>query len=322
MKNKIVPPRRHAFHALAAVSALIFATAAPAQTLFVSVRGDNSITRITPNGTSGTKSTFAMLDYPYGVAFDTSGNLYAANYNYGTISKVTPGGVVSGFATGVTNGIGLAFDSNGNLYAANHSLAGTMWKITPAAVVSTFASSGMSYPYGVAIDSSNNVYAANWADTPHANTTVSKITPGGAVSDYLTGLTAPEGLAFDGSNNLYVSNYYAGTISKRTPQGVVSEFASGLSGPLGLAFDPVTGSLFVANTDGGTISAITTLGVVSQFASGLDRPLFIAVGTSAIPEPSTSALLVGLGALGFAAGAAGIARSVPIFVPAPAPAAK
>jgi DNA-binding beta-propeller fold protein YncE len=157
----------------------------------------------------------------------------------------------------------------------------------------------MSYPYGVAIDSSNNVYAANWADTPHTNTTVSKITPGGAVSDYLTGLTAPEGLAFDGSNNLYVSNYYAGTISKRTPQGVVSEFASGLSGPLGLAFDPVTGSLFVANTDGGTISAITSLGVVSQFASGLDRPLFIAVGTSAIPEPSTSALLVGLGTLGF-----------------------
>jgi len=37
------------------------------------------------------------LSRPTGLAFDNSGNLYCANYNSNSISKITPAGIVSVF---------------------------------------------------------------------------------------------------------------------------------------------------------------------------------------------------------------------------------
>jgi hypothetical protein len=49
---------------------------------------------------------------PYGLAFDSAGNLYASNYNDNTIEKFTPGGVGSVFAnTGLSNPTFLAFST-------------------------------------------------------------------------------------------------------------------------------------------------------------------------------------------------------------------
>ena len=61
-------------------------------------------------------SPFATLPAnsgPFGLAFDGSGNLYAADYGPGQISKITSGGVVSLFATLPANSRpeGLAFDA-------------------------------------------------------------------------------------------------------------------------------------------------------------------------------------------------------------------
>ncbi len=87
-----------------------------------------------------TVSTFASgFDSPYGLAFDSAGNLYVANYNNNTVSQVTPAGAVSTFASGFNLPDGLAFDSAGNLYVANWT-GGTVSEVTPAGLVSTFAS--------------------------------------------------------------------------------------------------------------------------------------------------------------------------------------
>ena len=62
----------------------------------------NTIARFTP---SGAASVFAStgLSNPHDLAFDSSGNLYAANYTNSTIERFTPGGVGSVFAsTGLT----------------------------------------------------------------------------------------------------------------------------------------------------------------------------------------------------------------------------
>ena len=48
---------------------------------------------------------------PAGLAFDPAGNLYVANTGNGTVSKVTPAGVVSTFASGFLQPFGLAFDA-------------------------------------------------------------------------------------------------------------------------------------------------------------------------------------------------------------------
>src|SRR5260370_24909500 len=76
-----------------------------------------------------------------GLAFDSVGNLYAANFN--TIEKFTPGGVGSVFAsTGLNGPFGLAFYSAGNLYAAN-SGNNTIEKFTPVGFGSVFAYTGL-----------------------------------------------------------------------------------------------------------------------------------------------------------------------------------
>ena len=76
-----------------------------------------------------------------------------------TVSKVTPAGVVSTFASGFVEPFGLAFDAAGNLYVAN-SDDDTVSEVTPAGVVSTFVS-GLSGPVGLAFDAAGNLYVTN-----------------------------------------------------------------------------------------------------------------------------------------------------------------
>ena len=105
------------------------------------------------------------LNSPFGPVFDSSGNLYVANSSSNTISKVTPAGVVSTFASVplYARPTGLAFDSSGNLYVANSS-NNTISRVTPNGVVSTFVDNthGLFSPFGLAFDSSGNLYVANY----------------------------------------------------------------------------------------------------------------------------------------------------------------
>jgi MYXO-CTERM domain-containing protein len=157
--------------------------------LYVS-ESNNTIQSFTPGSVA---STFAStgLSNPTGLAFDGSGNLYAANFGNNTIEEFTPGGVASTFAsTGLNDPFGLAFDGSGNLYAANYG-NNTIEKFTPGGVASTFASTGLSLPEGLAFDGSGNLYAVN-----AGNGTIEEFTPGGVASTFATTTAAPRFLAF------------------------------------------------------------------------------------------------------------------------------
>ena len=89
--------------------------------LYVSNEDGQTIDKVTPAGTVSTFVS-SELSVAYGLAFDASGNLYVANLDNSTISKVTSGGTVSTFvSSGLSEPWGLAFDASGNLYVANYS---------------------------------------------------------------------------------------------------------------------------------------------------------------------------------------------------------
>ncbi len=82
--------------------------------------GFGQIEKVSP---SGTVSVFATGlggsgrdHYLFGLAIDSSDNIFASDPLYGQILKVTAGGTVSTFASGLGAPRGLAFDSAGNLF--------------------------------------------------------------------------------------------------------------------------------------------------------------------------------------------------------------
>jgi sugar lactone lactonase YvrE len=77
------------------------------------------INKISPDGTTVTPFVSGLDNGIFGLAFDKAGNLYFSDVNTSSVSKVTPGGTVSLFASGFSTPEGLAVDSLGNLYVAN-----------------------------------------------------------------------------------------------------------------------------------------------------------------------------------------------------------
>jgi sugar lactone lactonase YvrE len=220
-----------------------------------------SIEKFTPGGVASAFATDpgngSVLNRPWGIAFDSAGNLYVANDDSNTIEKFTPGGVGSVFAsTGLNSPQGLAFDSAGNLYVTNFN--NYIEKFTPNGVGSFFASTGLDDPVGLAVDSAGNLYVAS-----SFNFTIEKFTPNGVGSVLANTTNVPYSVAFNSAGNLYVGEHAADTnyIEDYTPNGV--------------------GSMFV-NT--GTYEPSSFLAFTNDAGQPLSLP--------AVPEPSTFGLIV------------------------------
>jgi len=192
--------------------------------VFVTGGAPNFTTTIFKFTPGGTRSVFGTLaGQVLGLAFDSAGNLFAADASDQTIVKFTPGGASSIFAgpsafTSNSEPTGLAFNSAGNLFVSTES---------------------------------NNLEPDS----------ILEFTPGGIGSTFATGLTNPRGLAFDSSGNLYVSEIGVpapGDILKFTPGGTESTFASGIGtrdnhGPQFLAI----GSAFKTPDSASTLLLLT-----------------------------------------------------------------
>ena len=139
------------------------------------------IVRFTPGGVGSVfaEENFLGAVVPAGLAFDNSGNLYAAMTTFGGqtafIRKYTPGGQGSDFANSFYSPVGppnndptrlggIAFDNAGFLYAANP-VSNAIEKFTPGGVSSVFADTadGLSSPSFVAIRNNNVPEPSTWA---------------------------------------------------------------------------------------------------------------------------------------------------------------
>ena len=74
-------------------------------------------TSIAPDGTSTIVGTTGLK--PRAIAVDTAGNVYTANTDSDTVSKITPAGASTIFGTTGNTPVAIAIDVNGNVYTAN-----------------------------------------------------------------------------------------------------------------------------------------------------------------------------------------------------------
>ena len=209
----------------------------------------------------------ARFHNPNGVAVDSTGNVYVADWGNQTIRKVTPAGVVTTLAglagsSGSADGqgstarffhpSGLAVGPAGNLYVAdagNH----TIRLVTPAGTVTTLAGMAGSPgsadgpgsaaqfcdPHDVAVDRAGNVFVA---DT--GNQRIRKVTTAGTVET----IAGPTGSPWD---RVGWSDGTAQEARFNYPWSVAVDHA---------------GNVFVADRDNDTIRKVTPAGMVTTFA--------------------------------------------------------
>ncbi len=254
--------------------------AADAQNLFVGDYSDGELLEYS----GGVQSTFATgLNYPTGLAFDSSGDLFEGDQFSGNIYEWKGGGTTrTTFATGLNNPGPMAVNAAGDLFV---NVDNTIDEYNSAG---TIINSITNLPTAerIAFDAKGNLYVANINGG-----TIVKITPTDVESTFASGLSTPNGLAFNAAGDLFVSSGDGGsTITEITPGGSESLFASGLNNPGTLAFDK-TGDLFVAEESGGDILEFAANGKESVFASGYNPTSLAFQGeTLPVPEPSAYAL--------------------------------
>ena len=250
--------------------------------IYVADTNNEKIRKITPAGVVSTiagsgavgaqdgPAATASFATPYGVAVDTSGNIYVADHDNEKIRKITAAGIVSTLAgtgaAGAQDGPGatatfsgprgIITDASGNVYVSEIDTGGDKVRmITPAGVVTTIAGTGaggatngpaatatFAGPSGVTIDSSGNLIIP---DTN--NNLIRKIAGGNVTTVAGTGATAPvvngpgasatfnhpDGTALNAAGDVLIADAYNNLIRLMTPAGVVSTVAgSGANGSM------------------------------------------------------------------------------------------
>jgi sugar lactone lactonase YvrE len=235
------------------------------------VSPDGSITTVAGTGSAGDSgdggpAINAQLNFPVGVAVDTSGNLYIADTGNNRVRRVSAEGVITTVAAGFGHTEGIAADAAGNVYITDYVVGeapcgdcdvpfiGRIVRVTRSGIVDTIAGGGMEQG------------------------------DGGAATSAL--LQTPRGIAVDASGSLYVSDSVNDSVRKISPSGVITtaagvNFARGIpcpytDGPLpvtpfplrcpaGVAVD-VAGTLYVADIGNHRIRKVSPQGDIANIA--------------------------------------------------------
>ncbi len=170
------------------------------------------------NGLYGAPVTISTgFQNPWGVAVDSSGNIYVSDHTANEIYKLAPTNgyyVQSTYYSGVNQPAGMAIDSNNNLYVADRGnsrileLTSSGGKVTGQPIVT-----GLEAPSDVAVDSAGNLYIAGSAGLLYV-----RAVGGGTYTGYLlaTNFGNPTGVALDASGAIYVSDIDTQFLVKQT----------------------------------------------------------------------------------------------------------
>ena len=206
-------------------------------------------------GTADGKGSAARFGRLGGLAIDTTGTIYVADEDNGTIRKIARDGTVTTLAgkagePGLVDGVGadarfnapvgMAIDASGNLYVGSWEVNPAIRKITPDGTVTTLAGSAgaggttdgvgsaarFRMPWMLTIDAHGVLWVIDVArDTYHS--TLRKVLPDGTVTtvkaDWPSGQAGTPWV--DPSGVLYFTSYPDSTITKMTPDGTVTLLA-------------------------------------------------------------------------------------------------
>ncbi len=207
-------------------------------------------------GGDGGQARDAQLNAPWGMAFDTAGNLFVADRSNERVRKISPDGIIKTVAG--TGDFGYSGDGR------------------PAAKAQLWS------PLGIAVDAADNLYIAD-----SGNSVVRKVSPDGIITTVVGGehdflgdgdratdvlLNQLTGVAVDGSGNLWIASH---PLRKVSPSGIISTPLGDGSLRIdqgvvanGVVADSL-GNVFITAADNvSKIGADGTLSTIAKFPSG------------------------------------------------------
>ncbi len=284
------------------------------------------IKTVAGNGTEGFSgdggpATDARLYHPEGLAVDSAGNIFIADYDNQRIRKVDTSGIITTVAGGGTDGLGdggpatdaslsnssgVAVDSAGNIFIADYDNK-RVRKVDTNGIISTIAGNGnigfsgdggpatdasIYYPQGLAVDSAGNIFIADsWnnrirkVDTSGTITTVAGngndgfSGDGGPATD--ASLDFTHGVAVDSAGNIFIADLGNNRIRKVDTSGTITTVAgngfkcfggdggpavdASLNWPSGVAVDNA-GNIFIADRHNSRIRKVDTSGIITTLA--------------------------------------------------------
>jgi sugar lactone lactonase YvrE len=230
--------------------------------LYVADTHNSLIRKISPDGEVSTLAgrrpdslqrgaeKLVKFDHPSGIAVDSKGNVFVADWANDVIRKISPDGIVTDFAgrlgtPGSKDGLalsasfylpgGVAVDSTGNVYVAD-TYNNMIRKISSAGEVISFAGSklkgsadgigknaGFSHPAGIVMDKQGNLFVAD-VD----NNKIRKISPAAEVTTFagsglrgskngqskMASFYRPFGVTVDAAGTVYVADYLNNKVRK------------------------------------------------------------------------------------------------------------
>lgn len=204
----------------------------------VKVLPDGSKTTIAHGPADGGPSDLTGIDDAFGVAVDSTGNVFIADYKHQRLAKLTPDGTLTTLADGWDGPTGVAVDSAGNVYGSKYWL-GQVVKVKPDGTQKIIADFGPNtHPDGIAVDAAGNVYIA-----VSLSNKVVKVSPGGKQTQIGGTMLFPWGVAVDSAGNVYVAQQSGGDVVKVPPRCTSNDchipVGSGLANTAGVALAPL-----------------------------------------------------------------------------------
>jgi hypothetical protein len=144
---------------------------------------------------------------------------------------------------------------DGNLwFTTTNGDGGSIEQITTSGTVTTFANTGIYFPYGITSGPDGNLWFTNYG-----NNSIGRISTKGKVTNFTgTGINEPEAITTRPDGNLWFTNFGNSTIGEITPKGTVFDYTgNGISDPEGIVAAP-DGALWFTNYGDSTIGRITT----------------------------------------------------------------